>query len=79
MLIPWLLLGGFFMTAAIEKRMKAKNRGAAGDVIDNWNHVSISPMRYPRDYYLPSNFSVLFRASQNGGGSLSGVGALERP
>lgn len=41
------------MTSAIEKRMKAKNRGAAGDVIDNWNHVSISPMRHPQDYYLP--------------------------
>ena len=41
------------MTSGIEKKMKAKNRGAAGDVVDTWNHVSISPMRLPQDYYLP--------------------------
>lgn len=50
------------MTGAIEKRMKAKNRSAAGDVVDHWNHVSISPMRrhgttYNR-FYL-STFSDL--------------------
>ncbi|KAG1722565.1 hypothetical protein EDB19DRAFT_1767292 [Suillus lakei] len=39
------LIGGFFLTSAIEKRMKAKNRTAAGDVIDNWNHYFFGPRR----------------------------------
>jgi len=31
------------MTNAIEKRMKVKNRTAAGDVVDHWNHVRHHP------------------------------------
>lgn len=39
------LVGGFFLTGAIEKRMKAKNRNAAGDVVDHWNHYFFGPRR----------------------------------
>jgi len=39
------LIGGFFMTGAIEKRMKANNRNAAGDVVDNWNQYFFGPRR----------------------------------
>lgn len=39
------LVGGFLLTGAIEKKMKAKNRNAAGDVIDNWNHYFFGPRR----------------------------------
>jgi hypothetical protein len=35
------------MTHAIEKKMKAKNRTAAGDLVDHWNHVSdVIPFRH---------------------------------
>ncbi|KIK97009.1 hypothetical protein PAXRUDRAFT_825344 [Paxillus rubicundulus Ve08.2h10] len=37
--------GGFLMTHAIEKKMKAKNRTAAGDLIDHWNHFFFGPRR----------------------------------
>lgn len=30
------------MTFAIEKKMKYKNRQAAGDLVDHWNHVRIA-------------------------------------
>ncbi|KAG2348066.1 hypothetical protein BDR05DRAFT_926913 [Suillus weaverae] len=47
--IPFLtgvgLVGGFFLTGAIEKRMKARNRNAAGDVIDHWNHYFFGPRK----------------------------------
>ncbi|KAH7911677.1 hypothetical protein BJ138DRAFT_889209 [Hygrophoropsis aurantiaca] len=39
------LLGGFFMTNMIEKKMKHKNRTAAGDVVDHWNHYFFGPRR----------------------------------
>lgn len=39
------LVGGFFLTGAIEKRMKAKNRNAAGDVVDHWNHYFFGPRK----------------------------------
>ncbi|KAG2145348.1 uncharacterized protein EDB93DRAFT_1151874 [Suillus bovinus] len=39
------LVGGLFMTRAIEKRMKAKNRSAVGDIIDNWNQYFFGPRR----------------------------------
>lgn len=39
------LVGGFFLTKAIENRMKTKNRSAAGDVIDHWNHYFFGPRR----------------------------------
>ncbi|KAF9223371.1 hypothetical protein BS17DRAFT_135705 [Gyrodon lividus] len=39
------LVGGFLMTHAIERRMKAKNRTAAGDLIDHWNHYFFGPRR----------------------------------
>ncbi|KAG1798540.1 uncharacterized protein HD556DRAFT_1351144 [Suillus plorans] len=39
------LIGGFLMTEGIEKRMKANNRNAAGDVVDNWNHYFFGPRR----------------------------------
>jgi hypothetical protein len=71
------LLGGFFLTGAIEKRMKAKNRNAAGDVVDHWNHVSIRPTQHYQTIY--HRFSVLFRTSQNGSHSLPRIRALERP
>lgn len=32
------------MTSAIERRMKAKNRSATGDVVDHWNHVCHHPV-----------------------------------
>ncbi|KAL4062904.1 hypothetical protein V8B97DRAFT_1640230 [Scleroderma yunnanense] len=38
-------VGGLFMTFAIEKRMKARNRTAAGDVVDHWNHYFFNPRR----------------------------------
>ncbi|OJA12437.1 hypothetical protein AZE42_08204 [Rhizopogon vesiculosus] len=38
------LIGGFFFTSAIKKKMKAKNRGAAGDAVDNWNHNGSGPL-----------------------------------
>ncbi|KIJ62891.1 hypothetical protein HYDPIDRAFT_93790 [Hydnomerulius pinastri MD-312] len=37
--------GGFLMTHAIEKRMKSKNRTAAGDLVDHWNHYFFGPRR----------------------------------
>ncbi|KIM57452.1 hypothetical protein SCLCIDRAFT_1219510 [Scleroderma citrinum Foug A] len=33
------------MTSAIERRMKAKNRSATGDVVDHWNHYFFNPRR----------------------------------
>ncbi|KAH7920416.1 hypothetical protein BV22DRAFT_1039900 [Leucogyrophana mollusca] len=39
------LIGGIFMTSAIERKMKAKNRTAAGDVVDHWNHYFFGPRR----------------------------------
>ncbi|KAF9238518.1 hypothetical protein BU15DRAFT_88360 [Melanogaster broomeanus] len=38
-------LGGFLMTNAIERKMKSKNRSAAGDVVDHWNHYFFGPRR----------------------------------
>lgn len=32
-------VAGLFATFAIEKGMKSKNRHAAGDIVDHWNHV----------------------------------------
>jgi len=37
--------GGFLMTHAIEKKMKAKNRTAAGDLVDHWNHFFFAPRK----------------------------------
>ncbi|KAF8840190.1 hypothetical protein BDN67DRAFT_968899 [Paxillus ammoniavirescens] len=37
--------GGFLMTYAIEKKMKAKNRTAAGDLVDHWNHFFFGPRK----------------------------------
>jgi hypothetical protein len=65
------------MTRGIEKRMKMKNRNAAGDVVDNWNFVSIRVMKHHQIIYHP--FSVLLRTSQNGSCSLPRIRALERP
>ncbi|KAH7884758.1 hypothetical protein F5I97DRAFT_1938131 [Phlebopus sp. FC_14] len=39
------ILGGFFLTRAIEKKMTHKNRSAAGDVVDHWNHYFFGPRR----------------------------------
>ncbi|KAG1738388.1 uncharacterized protein EDB91DRAFT_457841 [Suillus paluster] len=39
------LVGGLFLTSAIERRMKAKNRNAAGDIIDHWNYYFFGPRR----------------------------------
>ncbi|KAG8212979.1 hypothetical protein J3R82DRAFT_11362 [Butyriboletus roseoflavus] len=39
------LVTGFIATFAIEKRMKYKNRGAAGDLVDHWNHYFFGPRR----------------------------------
>jgi hypothetical protein len=39
------LIGGLFMTNAIERKMKTKNRTAAGDLVDNWNHYFFGPRR----------------------------------
>ncbi|KAF8442297.1 hypothetical protein L210DRAFT_957269 [Boletus edulis BED1] len=36
---------GFFVTVAIEKKMKFKNRQAAGDLVDHWNHYFFGPRR----------------------------------
>ncbi|KAI6039886.1 hypothetical protein EDC04DRAFT_1621197 [Pisolithus marmoratus] len=38
-------VGGLFMTHAIEQKMKSKNRTAAGDVVDHWNHYFFGPRR----------------------------------
>ncbi|EIW83752.1 hypothetical protein CONPUDRAFT_163056 [Coniophora puteana RWD-64-598 SS2] len=37
--------GGFLMTAMIERKMKAKNRTVAGEVIDHWNANFFAPRR----------------------------------
>jgi len=39
------LVGGFVATFAIEKRMKNKNRQAAGDLVDHWNYYFFGPRR----------------------------------
>ncbi|EGN99217.1 hypothetical protein SERLA73DRAFT_182105 [Serpula lacrymans var. lacrymans S7.3] len=39
------LIGGIFMTNAIERKMKTKNRTAAGDIVDHWNHYFFGPRR----------------------------------
>ncbi|KAH0833336.1 hypothetical protein J3R83DRAFT_12404 [Lanmaoa asiatica] len=39
------LVTGFMATFAIEKRMKRKNRNAAGDLVDHWNHYFFGPRR----------------------------------
>jgi len=36
---------GFITTMAIEKKMKFKNRQAAGDLVDHWNHYFFGPRR----------------------------------
>jgi hypothetical protein len=36
---------GFIATFAIEKKMKYKNRQAAGDLVDHWNHYFFGPRR----------------------------------
>ncbi|KAG1821051.1 uncharacterized protein BJ212DRAFT_1445491 [Suillus subaureus] len=38
-------VGGLFLTRGIEKRMKAKNRNAAGDVVDHWNYYFFGPRK----------------------------------
>ncbi|KAI6099759.1 hypothetical protein F5141DRAFT_1143415 [Pisolithus sp. B1] len=38
-------VGGLFMTHAIEQKMKSKNRTAAGDIVDHWNHYFFGPRR----------------------------------
>ncbi|KAG9315404.1 hypothetical protein JVU11DRAFT_4554 [Chiua virens] len=39
------LITGFMASALVEKRMKYRNRDAAGDVIDHWNHYFFGPRR----------------------------------
>jgi len=56
------ILGGLLLTSAIGSKMKAKNRNAAGDVVDHWNYVSISPNE-TSTRLLTIDFPVLFRAS----------------
>ncbi|KAG2075376.1 hypothetical protein BDR04DRAFT_1091555 [Suillus decipiens] len=39
------LISGLLISGAIQKRMKTKNRNAAGDVVDNWNYYFFGPRR----------------------------------
>lgn len=62
------------MTFAIEKKMKYKNRQAAGDLVDHWNHVRIASffccclVAFAHGTYI-----VLFWTEADGGGALPGV------
>lgn len=55
---------------AIEKKMKYKNRQAAGDLVDHWNHVCITLIFR---LVLLMDGIVLFWAETDGGGVVSGV------
>jgi hypothetical protein len=60
------------MTFAIERKMKTKNRQAAGDLVDHWNHVRIASFFLFACAHGPSCV-VLFWTEADGGGALSGV------
>ena len=57
---------------AIEKKMKYKNRQAAGDLVDHWNHVCIALIFFVCVVLLMDGI-VLFWAETDGGGVVSGV------
>ena len=44
------------MTSGIEKKMKYKNRQAAGDLVDHWNHVSVASFFWSRRSCCRSTF-----------------------
>ena len=54
--------------------MKSKKRGAAGDLVDHWNHVGVFGM----SVVSADGVAVLFWAKADGGGALPGVRAAER-